>query len=233
MNDSTFPGKDISFLCSVMQRWEPLLQKSLQGRDVSAEISSIDHLLERASADLKENRLPQGVDWEKDLFLAIDVHKRNQALAKINSERIDEWRQFWKGRLDISEKFAVQLAQEGLKYALAIHGAAAISFLNAIASDKASGIRRELVFGMVAAGVGVVAVSVSHIIVINHFSHRVGRLSGKLMNRKGWRALRAISRWQNTPRFSRIIGVAEWLMVGSIVWFVIYTLAFGALMYER
>lgn len=226
------PTNQPSLELQVRQMWLPILQSSMRGQPVASEIAKLDNLLEMAATSANDERYTDKTMIERDLFRAREVHLSNKEWVRENVARIDEWRSYWKERASAAEKLSTQLVQEGLKYALALHGAAAISFLNAIASDRSGPIRGPLMFGLLASSAGVVVVAIAHVVIVNHLAHKFSRIFGRITTGKGWLGVRVIERWNRHSGFRRVTNAIDMLIFSGIVWFAIYMLWFVHLIWS-
>ncbi len=217
------PPPELSLLAEVKYLWNPILKDAKAGSDVEFHISQVSQTIEQFETALNSGKLPPDYDWTTDIEKAHKYHDFYVSWVRSARADLEKWYAFWNDRLQTTQKFSLQLAQEGLKYILLLHGATAIACLNAITTNPKTEYKLALLTGMFGAVVGIGLLVIGQIILLNVTWSQNNRISGKLLLRKQWIRLRAISRWIHA-KHARILILADIFIYGSIVWFGLYVL---------
>lgn len=202
---------------AILDDWQPLITRGQIGHDISAEIEFIDQALNKIECD--RNGVSASEVWE-----ARRIHSELKAWWHLNSSLIKDLRQYWIDRAQATEKLATDLAKEGLKYAIALHGATAVASFNIAASQTTSKFPQLITFNIFAASTGVIMLALAQIILINLLGSISGLLTSRLTRKTSWITLGAIARWVDSPRRRRLLALVDALIFGSIAWFAIYML---------
>ena len=215
------PPSDVSVFDGVVEQWKPLTKRAQNGEDISVEVERIESFIRDARSQLAAGELPRDLDWELDIRRAERHHANLSRWIRVNASSLDQWTSWWQERCRETSRFAVQMAHDGMKYMLAVHGAAALTALNGLISQKDSGLKVAMHVAIVGAVIGILMVGFGQIVMINILARQSVRISSALLSKRRWRTLVAIGRWQGLY-FSRRLRLIDILVYGSVVWFAIY-----------
>lgn len=199
--------------------WATVVQKSKDGRSVIGDIALIDAALRTTEQRVMAGELTAAET--KDFRRAQALHALRKAAMDDNTLSLDRWHDYWRERAISTERFATQLTHEGMKYTLAIHGAAAITCINGIISKSTNSFSGALIFGALAATLGILMLGLGQFILVEILGKHSNRISSSIRNPRGWRQLEAIARWVDTS-IDRPLKLAERLILASMLWFPIY-----------
>lgn len=233
MSALPLPPDDLGVFAYVRDRWKIIEPRVKNGRDVTAEIQILDRFLKDQQTKFAEGKLLREYDWRLDIATAENFHARSVVWMGVDQKSRGNWVAFYDARSKETRTFALQMAQDGMKYMLAVHGATAVTALNAIVSGKSDPYRGALIFAMVSAVVGMFMVGLGQIIMMNVLSNQAATIAGRLTRSSSWRSLRALGRWQNRRAFRQQLRLSDFLIYGSVIWFAVYVAACAALLFFK
>lgn len=214
------PPPEISFFTFVVNEWEAFRPDVMNGRDVSHRVSLIERRLASGRAAQAAGKLANGWNWERDLTLAEDHHallrRGRDAMEASNATGAQIWRDLAKRQSDLSTAMTVS----GVNLIFAGHGAAAIAALNALVSERGEKFQAAMICMIIGGLIGLVLIAAGKIVVIEWLAHASNKTSSKLAFPNP-RRVEAIGKYLERVS-KRPAKVAELLIYGSIIWFVIY-----------
>jgi hypothetical protein len=207
----------------VFEIWKVLLRDLRDGNSIRAQIEGLEHFLTERHQRITSGSLPSDFNWEFDLGNAISAHRRFLILSEEDLAARENWKSFWRQRIQANDEFALKLMSDVLKFTLLANGATAIAALSALTSTGGETYKSALLMAMFGAVISIIALTLGEIILIETVSSFTNKIKGRLSNKDGWRTLQAIAVY-GSRHYGKYQRAAEFLIYGSLAWFCVYIL---------
>lgn len=186
-----------------------------------------DHILRFIEAGFREreqlitsNTLHPQFDWIADLHTAKNLHQIHLDYLPTSVRTRDAAKKHYLDLYTENGKYVRDLAANGMKTLLLLHGAVALGALNIIAGNNTA-LLLAAKFALCFSLIGIIMLIVGQIIFIESLSTLSSTMAARLVHLMRWKKILAIPRFLRR-HFKWIGRLVNFLIYGSAVWFCVY-----------
>ena len=205
----------------VDQEWDRLRQFIYDGQPFEGNIRHIEEAIEQRRTNIHSGAMDPLIDWQHDVDLASFNHRFNLTWIKHHKEIRDQFLDHWKAVTKNNANFLRELALNGMKSMLLIHGGVALGALGVL--TQGTGGPQLMLTAKAALGfalIGMLLLGIGQFIMVVRMMSLNSRLEGRLATVLTWKKLSAFGRY--FTRYAWPLKYSDRLIYGSILWFGIY-----------